>query len=82
MSGSAAEAAAALPKLAALDTASLSATEEVTLAVGEPDITYDLRLAGPGNKYSWTINEKTYNPAEGLPVREGQRCGCASSTTP
>lgn len=73
VSGSAAEAAAALPKLAALDTASLSATEEVTLAVGEPDITYDLRLAGPGNKYSWTINEKTYNPAEGLPVREGQR---------
>ncbi|AMT73505.1 MULTISPECIES: multicopper oxidase family protein [Mycobacteriaceae] len=73
VTGSAANAAAALPTMTALDTASLTATEAVTLAVREPDISYDLRLAGPGAKYAWTINEKTYNPADGLPVREGQR---------
>ncbi|ODU22187.1 MAG: copper oxidase [Pseudonocardia sp. SCN 72-51] len=73
VSGSAQNAAAALPKMAVLDTATLSATDPVALAPREPDISYDLRLAGPGDKYTWTINEKTYNPAQGLPVQEGQR---------
>ena len=43
------------------------------LADRTPDVTHDLVLAGPGAKYDWTINGKPYNPADGLPIRLGQR---------
>jgi FtsP/CotA-like multicopper oxidase with cupredoxin domain len=43
------------------------------LAVKNPDVTHDLNLEGPVGKYTWTINGKPYNPADGLPVRQGQR---------
>ncbi|SHQ35533.1 multicopper oxidase family protein [Mycobacteroides abscessus] len=71
--GSAQNAAAAMKNMTVLDTATSRATDGVALAPREPDISYDLRLAGPGEKYTWTINEKTYNPSQGLPVQEGQR---------
>ncbi|MBA0049086.1 multicopper oxidase family protein [Mycobacteroides sp. LB1] len=56
-----------------LDTATLTAAPEVQLQRREPDVTHDVRLAGPTGKYTWTINGKTYDPRDGLPVREGQR---------
>jgi FtsP/CotA-like multicopper oxidase with cupredoxin domain len=49
------------------------AVEQVQLPVKNPDVTHDLNIEGPVGKYTWTINGKTYNPAEGLPVRQGQR---------
>jgi len=60
-----------------LDTAATRAAEQVFLPTKKPDVTHDLVLKGPTNgptgKYTWTINGKVYNPAEGLPVRQGQR---------
>ncbi|MGH3723874.1 MAG: multicopper oxidase family protein [Mycobacterium sp.] len=56
-----------------LDTATLTATPEVQLQRRDPDVIHDVRLAGPVGKYTWTINGKTYDPRDGLPVREGQR---------
>ncbi len=60
-----------------LDTAATRATKQVFLPTKKLDVTHDLVLKGPGpgaaGKYTWTINGKTYNPAEGLPVRQGQR---------
>ncbi|OHT80328.1 copper oxidase [Mycobacteroides chelonae] len=56
-----------------LDTATLSATPEVQLSQRNADVVHDVRLAGPVGKYTWTINGKTYDPRDGLPVREGQR---------
>ncbi|MEC3974397.1 multicopper oxidase family protein [Amycolatopsis sp. H20-H5] len=51
----------------------LAATEQVLLPAKNPDVTHELVLEGPTGKYTWTMNGKTYNPAEGLVVREGQR---------
>ena len=48
------------------------AAEQVRLTPRTPDVTHTLELAGPGNKYRWTINGKTYDPSRGLPVRQGQ----------
>ena len=60
-----------------LNTATATATEQVFLPARKPDVTHDLVLKGPttgsAGKYTWTINDKTYNPADGLPVRQGQR---------
>jgi FtsP/CotA-like multicopper oxidase with cupredoxin domain len=56
-----------------LDTATLSAAPEVQLSQRNADVIHDVRLAGPVGKYTWTINGKTYDPRDGLPVREGQR---------
>lgn len=56
-----------------LDTAMLTAADAVQLTRREPGVIHDVRLAGPGGKYTWTINGKTYDPRDGLPVREGQR---------
>jgi len=60
-----------------LNTATTTATEQVFLPARKPDVTHDLVLKGPttgsAGKYTWTINDKTYNPADGLPVRQGQR---------
>lgn len=53
--------------------ADFSAAPQVDLKNRAPDVTHDLKLAGPGAKYDWTINGKPYDPADGLPVRPGQR---------
>ncbi|OAT69725.1 copper oxidase [Mycobacteroides immunogenum] len=71
--GRAEDAATLMKSQVPLDTATLTATGEVQLTRREPDVTHDVRLAGPGEKYTWTINGKTYDPQDGLPVREGQR---------
>ena len=45
-------------------------------AAGQGDPRQARRRAqgGPGeHKYDWTINGKTYNPDDGLPVQSGQR---------
>lgn len=51
---------------------STAAAENVRLAPRNPDVTHTLELAGPSGNYRWTINGKTYDPARGLPVRQGQ----------
>ncbi len=56
-----------------LTVADFSAAPQVALKDKAPDVTHDLKLAGPGGKYDWTINGKPYNPNDGLPVRRGQR---------
>ncbi|PXY28284.1 multicopper oxidase family protein [Prauserella muralis] len=61
---------AALPVLTA---SNLKAADEVTLREKAPDVTHTLVLEGPGAKYDWTINGKTYDPGDGLPIRTGQR---------
>ncbi|MGW3958513.1 multicopper oxidase family protein [Amycolatopsis sp. NPDC005003] len=72
--GTANDSAAELLKKAKAQTAAdFSAAPQVDLENRVPDVTHDLRLAGPGAKYDWTINGKPYDPADGLPVRQGQR---------
>ncbi|WP_078279459.1 multicopper oxidase family protein [Mycobacteroides franklinii] len=71
--GRAEDAAMLMKSQVPLDTATLTATPEVQLGRRDPDVTHDVRLAGPVGKYTWTINGKTYDPRDGLPVREGQR---------
>jgi FtsP/CotA-like multicopper oxidase with cupredoxin domain len=62
-----------LKKTTPLTVDDLTAAPNVTLADRAPDVTHDLVLAGPGAKYDWTINGKPYDPADGLPIRTGQR---------
>ncbi|NKQ52880.1 multicopper oxidase family protein [Amycolatopsis sp. K13G38] len=50
-----------------------AAADAVSLPEKNPDVMHDLALAGPSGKYVWTINGKTYDPKEGLPVHQGQR---------
>ncbi|MDX8143216.1 multicopper oxidase family protein [Lentzea sp. BCCO 10_0061] len=64
--------AAELAKLVVPEMNALQATDSVALPLREPDVTHDLVLEGPGDKYSWTINGKVYDPTEGLPIRSGQ----------
>ncbi|WP_078284194.1 multicopper oxidase family protein [Mycobacteroides chelonae] len=71
--GRAEDAAMLMKSQVPLDTATLSATPEVQLSQRNADVVHDVRLAGPVGKYTWTINGKTYDPRDGLPVREGQR---------
>ncbi|OHU70946.1 copper oxidase [Mycobacteroides chelonae] len=71
--GRAEDAAMLMKSQVPLDTATLSATPEVQLSQRNADVIHDVRLAGPVGKYTWTINGKTYDPRDGLPVREGQR---------
>ncbi|SMD25550.1 multicopper oxidase family protein [Lentzea albidocapillata] len=61
-----------LAKLVVPEMNALRATDSVALPLREPDVTHDLVLEGPGDKYSWTINGKAYDPADGLPIRSGQ----------
>jgi multicopper oxidase len=61
---------AALPVLTVSD---LEATEAVRLPNKNPDITHTLVLEGPGDKYDWTINGRTYDPNDGMPIQPGQR---------
>ncbi|QYJ05415.1 multicopper oxidase family protein [Nocardioides panacisoli] len=51
----------------------LVASERVRIDPGEPDVTHDLVLSGPDRRGNWLINDQTYDPDEGLPVRTGQR---------
>lgn len=51
----------------------LSATESMGLPDREPDVVQPMTLGGPEPGYTWTINGRTYDPAAGVPVREGQR---------
>ncbi|WP_372497479.1 multicopper oxidase domain-containing protein [Lentzea aerocolonigenes] len=53
--------------------ASLRAAERVALPVKQPDVVHELVLEGPGDRYTWTINGKVYDPNDGLPIREGQQ---------
>ena len=39
----------------------VAAMPDVQLTSRNPDVTHDLRLAGPGDKYTWTINSKLVN---------------------
>ena len=57
-----------------LNTAQLVAAPEVQLPQRNPDMTLDLRLAGPVNGYTWPINGKLYDPPnDGLAVAAGKR---------
>ncbi|WP_267460788.1 hypothetical protein [Pseudonocardia abyssalis] len=49
----------------------LSAAESVVLPDREPDVVQPMTLGGPEPGYTWTINGRTYDPAAGVPVREG-----------
>ncbi|MBM7860705.1 multicopper oxidase family protein [Lentzea nigeriaca] len=51
---------------------SLRAADRVALPDKQPDVVHDLVLDGPGDKYTWTINGKVYDPNDGLPVEQGQ----------
>lgn len=51
----------------------LPAAESVVLPDREPDVVHAMTLGGPEPGYTWTINGRTYDPAAGVPVREGQR---------
>lgn len=51
----------------------IPAAESVALPAREPDVVHDMTLGGPEPVYSWTINGQAYDPARGVPVREGQR---------
>ncbi|MGK2880500.1 MAG: multicopper oxidase family protein [Mycobacterium sp.] len=65
---------AAVRRQIPLDTATLHATPEVTLAPRQPDNTLDLRLSGPVNGYTWPIDGMLYDPPHhGLEVSQGQR---------
>jgi FtsP/CotA-like multicopper oxidase with cupredoxin domain len=62
-----------LMALPVLMSTSLRAAERVALPVKQPDVVHELVLEGPGDKYTWTINGKVYDPNDGLPIREGQQ---------
>jgi multicopper oxidase len=51
----------------------IPAADAVALPAREPDVVHDMALGGPEPVYTWTINGQTYDPARGVPVREGQR---------
>ncbi|MFC4950959.1 multicopper oxidase family protein [Pseudonocardia sp. GCM10023141] len=69
----AATAAKALLKRPVIQVNDLPAAEPVALTAREPDVVHAVKLGGPEPGYTWTINGRTYDPAAGLPVREGQR---------
>ncbi|GAT12357.1 multicopper oxidase family protein [Mycolicibacterium novocastrense] len=65
---------AALRTRPPLDTATLAATPEVNLPERTDQQVIDMRLAGPVNGYTWTINGRRYDPPrDGYPVTRGQR---------
>ena len=51
----------------------LSAAPEVALRAQEVDRTHDLVLGGSMTNYRWTINGKTFDEADPLEVRQGER---------
>lgn len=57
-----------------LNTAGLTPAPEVVLPQRNPDITVDLRLAGPMAGYTWPINGKLYDPPNnGIALAAGKR---------
>lgn len=66
-------AASALMSRPAMLSQAFPSMEAVTLPPRRPDAVHDLVLAGPGERYDWTINGERYDPARGLPVSAGQR---------
>ncbi len=57
-----------------LDTATLTPAPDVILPQRNPDQTVELRLGGPIQPYTWTINGEVYDPTkEGIAVKPGQR---------
>jgi FtsP/CotA-like multicopper oxidase with cupredoxin domain len=59
---------------APLNTATLESAPDVTLPQRNPDVTVDLRLAGPLDGYTWPINGKLYDPPNnGIPLSAGKR---------
>ncbi|MEU0510946.1 MULTISPECIES: multicopper oxidase family protein [Amycolatopsis] len=72
--GTANDAAVAQLKMSGIATvADFTAAPTVTLPDKKPDVTHDLTLAGPGEKYDWTINGRPFDPRTGLPIQQGQR---------
>lgn len=63
----------ALSRQSPFDTAQTIAVAQVRLSAKAPDVRHELVLGGPDGQYNWTINGRTYDPARGLPVTEGQR---------
>jgi multicopper oxidase len=61
---------ATLPTLTVRD---LEAAESMRLPDKTLDVTHTLTLEGPGDKYDWTINDRTYDPNDGMPIQPGQR---------
>ena len=59
----------------------LSADPSVALQARRPDVEHQLTLAGPGERYSWTMNGEVYDPGRGLPVRRGQRVRLTMTNT-
>jgi FtsP/CotA-like multicopper oxidase with cupredoxin domain len=70
-----------LDGVSVLMAADTRATEAVVLPDREPDVVHEMVLGGPGNGYRWTINDQVYDPARGIPVREGQRVRIRFSNT-
>ncbi|MDT5076248.1 MAG: multicopper oxidase, partial [Mycobacterium sp.] len=59
---------------APLNTAALESAPDVTLPQRNPDVSVDLRLAGPLNGYTWPINGKLYDPPnDGIALSAGKR---------
>jgi FtsP/CotA-like multicopper oxidase with cupredoxin domain len=57
-----------------LNTALLTPAQEVVLPQRNPDITVDLRLAGPMSGYTWPINGRLYDPPnDGIGLAPGKR---------
>ena len=57
-----------------LNTATLTPAPEVVLPQRTPDMTVDLRLAGPMHGYTWPINGKLYDPPkDGIALTPGKR---------
>lgn len=56
-----------------LQASGLDAASEVFLADQTPDRTHTLTLGGDMMSYRWTINGRLYDPADFLPVRQGER---------
>ena len=56
-----------------LDVSSLVAAEGSTLPTKTPDREHVLVLAGDMSTYRWTINGKTYDQTDPLPVQQGER---------
>ncbi len=52
----------------------LRATEPVRLRPGQPDRTHTLKLGMDSSaKYRWTINDRTFDQREPMPIRRGER---------
>lgn len=66
-------AASALMSRSAVLSQTFASADPVTLRRRAPDVVHDLVLAGPGDRYDWTINGERYDPARGLPISSGQR---------